>query len=131
MNLTDLGLCGTHNAYNSMAAAIVSKIFDIKKEVIDLSISVAEKPVLLVKNTNGNIVAFHNVCKHRCLKLVDQPKNVGKLISCPYHAWAFDLDGKLRASPFFGGVDKDQQPSEFNSTRHGHEESSVPSLSES
>ena len=82
-----------------------------------LPISVAEKPILLVKNTNGNIVAFHNVCKHRCLKLVDQAKNVGKMISCPYHAWTFDLDGKLRASPFFGGTDSDQPP-DFNADDH-------------
>jgi choline monooxygenase len=40
-----------------------------------LPISVAGKPILLVKNRNGNIVAFHNVCRHRCLKLVDRPKN--------------------------------------------------------
>ena len=91
---------------------------ELKKCGDVLPISVAEKPILLVKNTDGNIVAFHNVCKHRCLKLVDQPKNVGKLISCPYHAWAFDLDGKLRASPFFGGTDKDQQPPDFNADDH-------------
>ncbi len=82
-----------------------------------LPISVAEKPILLVKNTNGNIVAFHNVCKHRCLKLVDQAKNVGQMICCPYHAWTFDLDGKLCASPFFGGPDRDQ-PSGFNADDH-------------
>ncbi len=49
-------------------------------------VEVAGKPVLLVKNANGEIAAFHNLCRHRCLKLVDQPKNVGKLVCCPYHA---------------------------------------------
>ena len=67
---------------------------------------VAGKPVMLVKNEKGEIAAFHNVCRHRCLTLVDEPKNVGKLIKCPYHAWAYDLDGHLRASPHFGGTDK-------------------------
>lgn len=66
-------------------------------------ISVAGKPVVLIKNAGGAIGAFHNVCRHRCLTLIDQPKNVGKLIRCPYHAWAYDLDGALQASPFFGG----------------------------
>ena len=69
-------------------------------------VTVAGKPVLLVKNRKGEIAAFHNVCRHRCLTLVDQPKNVGKLIRCPYHAWAYDLDGALRASPHFGGPDQ-------------------------
>ena len=68
--------------------------------------TVAGKPVMLIKNQEGEIAAFHNVCRHRCLTLVDEPKNVGKLIKCPYHAWAYDLDGQLRASPHFGGTDK-------------------------
>lgn len=68
-------------------------------------ITVAEQPLLLVRNQNDEIKAFHNVCRHRCLTLVDAPKNVGKLIRCPYHAWAYDLDGQLRASPHFGGTD--------------------------
>ena len=83
-----------------------------------LPISVAGKPILLVKNRNGKIVAFHNVCRHRCLKLVDLNKNVGKMIRCPYHAWAYDLDGKLLASPHFGGTNQ-HQPKEFNSNDFG------------
>ena len=39
MNLSELGLNGTHNVYNSMASSIASKIFDIKKEVIRESLS--------------------------------------------------------------------------------------------
>ena len=39
MNLSELGLDGTHNVYNSMASSIASKIFDIKKEVIRESLS--------------------------------------------------------------------------------------------
>ena len=35
---------------------------------------------------------------------MDQKKNIGKIISCPYHAWAYDLDGNLIASPHFGGT---------------------------
>ena len=36
-----------------------------------LPVLIAGKPVLLVKNIKEDIVAFHNVCRHRCLKLVD------------------------------------------------------------
>ena len=69
-----------------------------------IPITIADQHLLLVRNQSGKIVAFHNVCRHRCLSLVDKPKNVGKLIRCPYHAWAYDLDGNLRASPHFGGT---------------------------
>ena len=44
-----------------------------------LPIKVAEQPILLVKNTKDDINAFHNVCSHRCLKLIDKPKNVKKV----------------------------------------------------
>ena len=69
-------------------------------------ITVAGKPLLMVKNTSSQIAVFHNVCRHRCLTLVEEPSNVGKLIRCPYHAWAYDLDGALKASPHFGGTDQ-------------------------
>ena len=38
-----------------------------------LPITLAGKPLLLIKNIKGNIVAFHNVCSHRCLKLINKP----------------------------------------------------------
>ena len=69
-------------------------------------VTLAEQPLLLVKNRDGEIKGFHNVCRHRCMTLVEEPGNIGKLIRCPYHAWAYDLDGNLRASPHFGGTDK-------------------------
>jgi len=83
-----------------------------------IPISIAGKPILLVKNNKGKITAFHNVCSHRCLKLVDEKKNVGKIIRCPYHSWAYDLDGKLKASPHFGGTDQ-HIPKGFNPSDHG------------
>ena len=83
-----------------------------------LPISVADQPILLVKNTKGDIVSFHNVCSHRCLKLVDKPKNVRKIITCPYHSWAYDLDGNLLASPHFGGINN-HKLSNFVPANHG------------
>jgi len=83
-----------------------------------IPISIAGKPILLVKNNKGKITAFHNVCSHRCLKLVDEKKNVGKIIRCPYHSWAYDLDGKLKISPHFGGTNH-HIPKGFNPSDHG------------
>ena len=39
-----------------------------------MPIFIAGKPLLLVKNENNKIAAFHNVCSHRCLKLVSEKK---------------------------------------------------------
>ncbi|MGI9410844.1 MAG: aromatic ring-hydroxylating oxygenase subunit alpha, partial [Hyphomicrobiaceae bacterium] len=83
-----------------------------------IPVTVAGKPILLVRNSENRVGAFHNVCRHRCLTLVDRPRNVGKLIRCPYHAWAYDLDGSLRASPHFGGMGRNE-PDGFDRARNG------------
>ena len=83
-----------------------------------LPITIANQPILILKNAKGNIEAFHNVCSHRCLQLVDQRKNVGKIIKCPYHAWSYDLDGNLLASPHFGGTNN-HKPKGFNNKKNG------------
>lgn len=81
-------------------------------------VTIGGHPLVMVLNQSGEIGVFHNVCRHRCLMLVDQPKNVGKLIRCPYHAWAYDLDGHLRAAPHFGGINT-QEPDGFVRAEHG------------
>ena len=83
-----------------------------------LQFSIADKPILLIKNKKNEIKAFHNVCSHRCLKLVNERKNVGKIIQCPYHSWTYDLDGNLKASPHFGGTNN-HRPKGFNNSDHG------------
>ncbi len=82
-------------------------------------VNVAGRPVLLVRDTAGAIRAFHNVCRHRCLKLVDGPGNLGRAIRCPYHAWTYGLDGRLRAAPFFGGREPRAVPAGFDRSQHG------------
>ena len=78
---------------------------------------IAGLPVLLVRNDTGTIGAFHNICRHRCLQLVDAPGNVGRLIRCPYHAWAYDLNGTLCAHPAFGGSGT-RRPDGFDPADH-------------
>ena len=81
-------------------------------------ITLAEQPLILLRNRQGEIAAFHNVCRHRCMTLIETPRNVGKLIRCPYHAWSYDLDGNLKASPHFGGTDTHEAKG-FDKSRYG------------
>ena len=83
-----------------------------------LPINVADQPVLLIKESKDKINAFHNVCSHRCLKLVEKEKNVGQIISCPYHAWSYDLKGNLVSSPHFGGTNN-HEPKNFLRKNNG------------
>lgn len=82
-------------------------------------VSVAGRPLLLVKNDAGEIKAFHNVCRHRCLKLVDEPGNVGRVLRCPYHSWTYSLDGELKLTPYFGGREPRQIPEGFDRKLRG------------
>ena len=96
----------------------VGFVHELTKPGDVLPIFIAGKPILIVKNENNKITAFHNVCSHRCLKLVGEKKNVGKLIRCPYHSWSYDLEGNLKSAPHIGGINQ-HKPKGFNFKKHG------------
>jgi Rieske 2Fe-2S family protein len=63
---------------------------------------VAGESVFAVRNRDGELRAFYNVCAHRGTKLLDDEPacgHLGKAVKCPYHAWSYDLDGRLLATP--------------------------------
>ena len=62
-------------------------------------------PLVVVRNAKGRIKVFQNVCRHRGMKLVLEAGRLKGPMVCPYHAWAYDLDGRLRATPHVGGPD--------------------------
>ena len=59
----------------------VGFVHEFKKIGDVFPLNIANKPILLVKNNNNEIKAFHNVCSHRCLKLVDEKKKCRKSYS--------------------------------------------------
>lgn len=67
--------------------------------------------VLLTRDADGLVRAFHNVCRHRGTRLVDEPCGKKKRFSCPYHAWTWDNQGKLVGIPHekqgFPDLDRD------------------------
>ncbi|MEO0569047.1 MAG: aromatic ring-hydroxylating dioxygenase subunit alpha [Pseudomonadota bacterium] len=77
---------------------------EVKKRGEAMPVDFAGHPLLVVRNRQSQIKVFHNVCRHRCIQLVNEHRVVGNLIRCPYHAWVYDLDGNLRAAPHFGGA---------------------------
>lgn len=50
--------------------------------------------IVVVRTEEGDIRAFYNVCKHRAHELL-QGEGSTRLITCPYHAWVYRLDGSL------------------------------------
>ena len=63
-------------------------------------LTLAGVPVLLTRNKEGQVKAFANVCRHRGMKLctVKGTEKAPRLV-CPYHAWTYNLDGKLIGLP--------------------------------
>jgi phenylpropionate dioxygenase-like ring-hydroxylating dioxygenase large terminal subunit len=73
--------------------------------------SIAEMPLLIVRDRAGELRAFHNVCPHRAAPVAIGEGECNRFI-CPYHAWTFDLEGTLRGIPNFEGYE------DFNSAEH-------------
>jgi choline monooxygenase len=75
-------------------------------------------PLILLRDTKGEIRVFHNVCSHRGAELVAEPCHVGAVLRCPYHSWAYDLEGRLKATPFIGGPNVNRCDG-FDRSAHG------------
>jgi phenylpropionate dioxygenase-like ring-hydroxylating dioxygenase large terminal subunit len=55
-------------------------------------------PILVVRGSDGRLRAFLNVCRHRGAK-VAAGAGTARVFSCPYHAWTYDLAGRVRGIP--------------------------------
>lgn len=66
--------------------------------------------LIVLKDQQDRIRAFHNRCRHRGTRLLEGSGNVGRTISCFYHQWSYDLAGNLTGIPqekeVFPGIDK-------------------------
>jgi choline monooxygenase len=66
--------------------------------------AVAGYPVFAMRDDEGRVRAFHNVCRHRGAQLLSEPSgHCGKLVVCPYHSWSYKRDGRLSKATDFGG----------------------------
>jgi Rieske 2Fe-2S family protein len=75
---------------------------DVPDEGDVMVVDIGRASILILRDDDGGIRAFHNVCRHRGARLIHDPKaSVGKLV-CKYHAWTYDLDGKLLRAEHMG-----------------------------
>ena len=91
---------------------------------------VAGRSLIVCRNRAGELRAHHNVCRHRGSRLCAEASGrVERFFQCPYHAWAYDLDGRLLGTPLFtpeAGIPDDQRGlfdmsgvREFDKADHG------------
>jgi len=75
-------------------------------------------PLMSVRGRDGKVRVFHNVCSHRGHRLIAQPCKSLTALRCPYHSWAYDFEGRLRATPSVGGARKNSAEG-FDKSQHG------------
>jgi Rieske 2Fe-2S family protein len=53
-------------------------------------------PIFILRQDDGSIAAFHNTCRHRGARILQQPAGVvGSKMVCPYHRWSYDTTGRV------------------------------------
>jgi Rieske 2Fe-2S family protein len=63
-------------------------------------VSIAGESLIVVRDRNGEVHAFYNVCRHRGTRLCSEARGrFSGTIQCPYHAWTYRLDGTLTGAP--------------------------------
>jgi glycine betaine catabolism A len=73
-----------------------------------VTVDIGTYSVILVRDDEEQVQAFHNVCRHRGSRLVPEAQaSVGNLV-CPYHKWTYGLDGSLRYAA--------SQPADFDAS---------------
>jgi phenylpropionate dioxygenase-like ring-hydroxylating dioxygenase large terminal subunit len=64
-----------------------------------LATEVAGVPLLLVRGEDAEVRAFLNICRHRGGRVFTGRGRPGRALKCPYHSWAYDLNGDLLGQP--------------------------------
>lgn len=75
-----------------------------------LTVQAGLNSIFIVMGEDGQLRAFHNLCRHRGTQLLRSVGKSQKSITCPYHDWTYNLEGDLCSVPEenreFGNVDK-------------------------
>lgn len=65
----------------------------------------------LIRNKEGKINGFHNICRHRAFPIVTKEQGQSTVLSCKYHGWSYGQNGQLAKAPGFAdreGFDKNK-----------------------
>jgi Rieske 2Fe-2S family protein len=77
-------------------------------------VSIGGAGVILARSGSGDLRAWHNACQHRGAELCQSQQRLGRLITCPYHGWAYAAeDGRLVSTAFATPA------ADFNRAAHG------------
>ena len=75
---------------------------------------VGSRSVLITRDTDGELHAMLNACRHRGTELAEADCDVAGTIRCPYHRWTYATDGRLRSTPLFDQVPRTDTPADLD-----------------
>ena len=76
---------------------IAGHVNDVAKPGDYLSFDIGPERVVILRGDDGEVRAFHNLCRHRGSRVVSETKGHCKnALVCPFHGWVYNLDGTLR-----------------------------------
>jgi phenylpropionate dioxygenase-like ring-hydroxylating dioxygenase large terminal subunit len=61
--------------------------------------ALGKESVIVSRTKDGEIRAFHNSCRHRGTQVCQETSGRTKYFACPFHGWAYDLEGNLKVAP--------------------------------
>ena len=76
---------------------------DVPEPGDTMPVSFLGQPLVMVRDLDGVLRVFQNICRHRGMILMTKPDRIRRAIRCPYHSWSYELDGRLRTTPHVGG----------------------------
>ena len=75
---------------------MVGREADLPEAGSFLRVEISGEDVVAVRGNDGQLRAFYNVCRHRGAMLISEERGRVARVQCPYHAWVYDLEGRLR-----------------------------------
>lgn len=85
-------------------------VAEIKRPGDYLKLDIADESVIVIRNRNGEVQAFHNTCRHRGSRICLAETGRANRLVCPYHQWVYELDGRL--------INARQMPGDFDKSTH-------------
>lgn len=76
---------------------LVGYVHDLAKPGDYITADILDQKVFVVRDKSGELRAFYNVCMHRG-HILAEGKGSKTIFTCPFHAWSYDTDGRLRAA---------------------------------
>ena len=89
----------------------VGRVDEIARPGAYMAFDILDEPILVVRGEDSEVRALSNVCRHRGTRIA-KGSGHGKRLVCPYHAWSYDLAGRLIAAPILS------QREDFNCADH-------------